>query len=382
MTETILILGAGYVGLPLAHKLLKTVKNAKVTLVTSTTHFYWNMAAVRAIIPGQYTDDKIFQEIAPGFKSYSKSSFELIHGTATAVDPVTKSVSITTPTSKIEQSYDTLILATGSRPIVENSHWKLGPGGYEALRTKLHEIQDVVKKAKTIVVGGAGVTGVETAGELGFEYGKGKEILLITAGPTILPGLPAKVIAFAESKLKALSVKIISSTKITSTSTTAEGKTSLTLSDGSTKVVDLYLPSVGVVANTEFLPAGMRNEKGDVPVNAFLRVKGYENRGIWAVGDVSDCQPKQIPYGQKQVAHLVKNIDLVLKSKEPVPYKPDTTPMIAVTLGRAKGTAGWATSSCLARWYGGSNLWKGEREGDDEDGDGDGGGGVQGESGT
>lgn len=36
-----------------------------------------------------------------------------------------------------------------------------------------------MKSAKSIVLGGAGPTGVEAAAELGFEYGKGKEITLV-----------------------------------------------------------------------------------------------------------------------------------------------------------------------------------------------------------
>ena len=34
-------------------------------------------------------------------------------------------------------------------------------------------------RSKTIVVAGAGVTGAETAGELAFEYGQEKEIILV-----------------------------------------------------------------------------------------------------------------------------------------------------------------------------------------------------------
>jgi hypothetical protein len=51
--------------------------------------------------------------------------------------------------------------------------------GYQATIDALHKIQEQVKVAKTIVVGGAGATGVEASGELGYEYGKDKEITLV-----------------------------------------------------------------------------------------------------------------------------------------------------------------------------------------------------------
>lgn len=43
---------------------------------------FWNMAAVRAVVPGQFADDKVFQPIAPGFKQYPVDRFEFIIGTA------------------------------------------------------------------------------------------------------------------------------------------------------------------------------------------------------------------------------------------------------------------------------------------------------------
>lgn len=55
--------------------------------------------------------------------------------------------------------------------------------------------------------------------------------------------------------------------------------------------VDLYLPTVGVLPNTEFVPKSLLNEDGDVCVDDYLRVKGVE--GVWAAGDVVDIQPSQ-----------------------------------------------------------------------------------------
>lgn len=58
--------------------------------------------------------------------------------------------------------------------------WK-NEGSYEHGKETLHGMQRRVYAAKSIVVGGAGPTGVETAGELGFEYGKVKEITLVSS---------------------------------------------------------------------------------------------------------------------------------------------------------------------------------------------------------
>jgi apoptosis-inducing factor 2 len=78
MAKTVVILGAGWAGLPLAHKLLKytlpKVKDLKVILVSPNTHFYWNLAAVRGVIPGTFTDNELFLPIQPGFARYPEAS--------------------------------------------------------------------------------------------------------------------------------------------------------------------------------------------------------------------------------------------------------------------------------------------------------------------
>jgi len=121
---------------------------------------------------------QIFQEIAPSLKQYPAGSVEFILGAASSLDPASKSVTISTASGEMKQQYDILIIATGSRTIGDVP-WKGSLSGFEATRDSLHKIQDQVKVAKSIVIGGGGPTGVETAGELGFEYGKAKKITLV-----------------------------------------------------------------------------------------------------------------------------------------------------------------------------------------------------------
>lgn len=78
--------------------------------------------------------------------------------------------------------YDFLILATGSRT-GEHTPFK-SLGSTEDTKATLHEFQAQVKNSSTIVVAGAGITGVEVAGELGFEYGQRKKVYLVKASNT------------------------------------------------------------------------------------------------------------------------------------------------------------------------------------------------------
>ena len=132
------------------------------------------MASPRGVVPGQLADGKLFQPIATGFSKYPTSQFEFILAKAESLNLGAKTVGISVGETL---DYDYLILATGSHT---RGHTPFkGLGTTEETRDALHDFQSEVTKSKTIVIAGAGVTGVETAGELAFEYGRGKEIFLV-----------------------------------------------------------------------------------------------------------------------------------------------------------------------------------------------------------
>lgn len=132
-------------------------------------------------MPGQIPDEKLFSPIEPAFSKYPSSSFEFIIGAAKNVDPTGKNVEVETESGIRTVAYDTLVVTTGSS--TGSMPWKVS-GSHQQFLNLLHGTQEKVKKAKSIVVGGAGVTGVEIAGELGFEYGKTKEITLVGSIPS------------------------------------------------------------------------------------------------------------------------------------------------------------------------------------------------------
>ncbi len=98
MAKTIVILGASYTGIPIAHYLLKhttaKIKGLKVILVSPNTHVYWNVASVRGILPNMMGDDKLFLPIAPAFAKYPSDQYEFVRGVAENVDPSAKTVAV------------------------------------------------------------------------------------------------------------------------------------------------------------------------------------------------------------------------------------------------------------------------------------------------
>lgn len=178
----IVILGGSFSGLSMVHRIIKQAKKHekfKITLVSDSTHFYWSIASIRGIVPGKYTDEQLFYPIADGVKHYPKSQFEFIVGTAEKLDVKAKTVELSGSTDRKTISYDILILATGSRAR-EDAPFK-GLESTQATKNALHDYQARIEKAATVVVAGAGVTGVEVSGEIAYWYGKQKKVTLVSS---------------------------------------------------------------------------------------------------------------------------------------------------------------------------------------------------------
>ncbi|KAI1122441.1 hypothetical protein F5Y10DRAFT_75356 [Nemania abortiva] len=345
MTKTVVVLGGAFAGVQVAHRLLKytqpQVKDLKVILVSKNSHFYWNLAAVRAIVPGVLKEDQYARPIAPGFAKYPAEAFEFIIGSAEAVDTTNKTVKVAVgaDSSERELSYDYLVVATGTRNAgTTNVPWK-NNGTHEEIAALLAETQEKVKAAKHIVVAGAGATGVETAAELGFEYGNPKdaaakkEIILLSADKEVLNG--DSIAGNVAAELKKLNVTIHGSARVASTSTSPDGKTEVVLENGEKIVTDLYLPTMGMTPNTEFLPEAVLTDKKFVEIDEFYAVKGAED--VWAAGDVVWKPRGSFVLADKQAAGVAKNIDLVLKGKAQTIVKTLPIDVLMVATGRSRG---------------------------------------------
>ncbi|KAI1864939.1 uncharacterized protein JN550_008485 [Neoarthrinium moseri] len=242
MKHTVII-GDGFAGVSAAHRFLKNVGKTttvtyKLTLVSRDSHFYWNIAAPRGIIPGQIPHEQLFQPINAGFSKYGPNTFKFVLSTATV-----------------------------SRGIVSFT---------EATQQAVHEFQRRVKTARSIGIVGAGPTGVETAGELAFD------------GPTVLENRPAGVTSTALKQLEALHVDVRVSTKVKNPVSQPDGKFELILSSDDRILPDLYIPTFGVLPNSSFLPSQFPDAKGFIKVDKYFHIKG--TGGAFAIGDVSDSE--------------------------------------------------------------------------------------------
>jgi NADH dehydrogenase FAD-containing subunit len=295
------------------------------------------MASVRAIIPGQIKDEALFKPLESALSHYPKESWELVIGTATGADFEGKAVQVTLADKSTRSfSYDQLVLATGARSAAPHTPWK-DLGSYDETLESLHDTAARVEGAQHIVVAGAGSTGVEVAGELGYEYGKTKKIILLCSGEKILGG--DSVASAATSELKKLNVVIKYGARVDDITTTPDGKTAVVLANGETITTDLYLPTVGLIPNTEYVPARYLSTADPnyrtVVVDEYLRVK--DAPGVWACGDMVSKPRAGFMITQKQAASVAKNVEAALAGKEPLVAKGLPVDIYACSVGRGRG---------------------------------------------
>lgn len=373
-TQTIVILGAGFTGLPLALKLLAYTAPKtplKVIIVSPSSSFYWNLAATRGIIPGAIPDSQLFLPIEPGLARYPKHQWNFVLGKATSIDPDRNGVQILLNDGKGRViTYDQLVIATGSHVNGGDLPLKL-VGTADATIAALRTLQERIGAAKSIVIAGAGPTGVEVAGELASFYGRDKKLTLISSsehvltGSNVLPSLASSV----EKDLKGLGVMILANARVAKTEMrdTAGGGTTtdISLSTGKILTADVYLPLFGLTVNTGFLPHHLLDESGNVKLDKNMRIKGTNN--IWGIGDVGNLEPKQVTNTDAQIIYLAAALDQVLMGKVATTagapskdYKPLDKTMIFLSLGpkhAAGQVGGWRLWAWMVNYVKGRSIF-------------------------
>lgn len=145
----------------------------------------------------------------------------------------------------------------------------------------------------------------------------------------MLENRPASVSKTALKQLDVLGVDVRLNTKAKDPVTLPGGKQEVTLSGGEKIVVDLYVPTFGVLPNSSFVPSQYLDPQGFVQVDQYLQVKGAE--GVFAIGDVNNSEAPQFWFVEKQSVHIAKNLILSLSGKAPAPYKASATGMLRLT---------------------------------------------------
>ncbi|WNQ14318.1 NAD(P)/FAD-dependent oxidoreductase [Paenibacillus aurantius] len=366
--KRIVILGAGYGGLAAALRLQKKLRRgeAEVTLVnkhdyhTLTTHLHKSAA-------GTDHPDNARVDLKEMLNSRRT---RLLKAEVQRLEPTERKV----VTDRGVLRYDYLIAGLGSEPemfgIPGLKEHALTIRSTNSVRLIRQHIRYMLAKYKTqpkrldyltFVVGGAGFTGTEFAGELAdkmpelcrlFDVDPSLvRICSIEAGAAPLPpGMPRELVRYGMEKLTAKGVSFKLTTSIREC--TPEG---VRLSDGEFIPAGTVIWAAGVRGNRLLEEAGFETARGRVAVDPCLRSR--QHREVFIVGDSAlVLGPSGTPYpptaqiAVQQGRYAADSLLAQLHGRRLPPFRYDHRGTVA-TLGRAEAigvVGGRAVTGLLA----------------------------------
>lgn len=217
------------------------------------------------------------------------------------------------------------------------------------------------------VVAGGGFAGVETIAAMNdflreavrfFPHLREDmlRIILVSAGPIILPELGTKLGLYAQHKLAEQQVEIHANCKVT-----AVTDHDVFLSDGTTVTTNTLVWTAGIKPHALLHTLPCPLEKGRVVVNEYLEVPRWP--GVWALGDCAlvpdrrngGVHPPTAQHALREGGLAARNILATLRGDQMKPFLYSTLGLLAPT-GRRTGVAnilGVNFSGFLAWW-----LWR------------------------
>ena len=248
MPRRIVIIGAHAAGVDAAVAARKTDRTAEITLLTTEKRAGYSRCGIPFVLGGHIPrfDDLIVYP--QGFYRMMKLDLRY-ETTATSIDTEAKTVEIQDKTGKREKlEYDSLIIATGAYPFVPpiKGHEKKGVYVVRTLEDG-ERLDQAIKTAKSAVVIGAGLIGLETA--VAFVE-RGLKTTVVELLPYVLPVMLDKDIAdMVHKMLEEKGLKIIVGRGVDEILGTE--KVSGVSVSGEKIPADLVVVATGIRANTE-----------------------------------------------------------------------------------------------------------------------------------
>ncbi|MCP3740617.1 NAD(P)/FAD-dependent oxidoreductase [Rossellomorea sp. BNER] len=335
----IVVLGAGYGGLMTVTRLQKQLSHDEADIVLiNKNDYHYETTWLHEASAGTLHHDKVRYDISDVI---NRSKVDFVQ--ATVEDIKTEEKKVITSAGEVE--FDYLVIALGAvsetfgiQGLHEHAFMIANINSARQIREHI-EYQFATYKNEeekkderlTIIVGGAGFTGIEFLGELGNrvpelckEYDvdpKKVRIVCVEAAPMILPGFDPELVKYARAKLEKKGIEFSIGTPL------KEAKAdSVIISKGEEEVEEIKAGTIvwaaGVRGNPVIEKSGIENMRARVKVEKDLRAPGHDN--IFVIGDSSLMINEEInrPYpptaqiAMQQGEVCAKNIISLLKGNE------------------------------------------------------------------
>lgn len=353
---SVVIIGGGFGGLTAARALARAP--VRITLVDRTNHHLFQPLLYQ-VATGQLSPADIAKPIRSVLRDQKNVTV-----TMSLVKEIDKDAhEVVTTNRRIE--YDYLIVASGARhSYFGKDQWEPFAPGLKSLDDALEIRRRVLtafeqaekyddearrKSAMTFVIVGAGPTGVEMAGaiaELAHDTLKSEfrridpmntRVILVEAGPRVLPTYTEDLSASAKRQLERLHVTVRCDTRVTGV-----GDRYVEL-DGERLDAHTVIWAAGNLASPLAKQLGETDRAGRVTVNQDLTLPDHPE--IQAIGDMvalNDKDGKPVPgvapAAMQMGRHAAKNILRQLEGEAPEPFFYTDKGSLA-TIGRNAGIA-------------------------------------------
>jgi len=285
MPKRIVIIGAHAAGVDAASAARKTDRQADITTITEEQHPGYSRCGLPFVIGGQIPNFKDLIVFPPTYFQMMKINLKT-ETKATAIDTTKKTVETTGKNGNTETiPYDSLIIATGASSFTPPIKGK-EKQGVHSLRTLEdgEKIDQAIKNgAKTAVVMGAGLIGLETAIAL---HERGLKVTIVEMLPQILPlPLDNEMAKMLQDMLEQKGIKILTGKCVEEFLGT--DKVTGIIATGEKIEADLFISAFGVRANTQLaVNAGITlGETKAIKTNARMETN---IRDVYAVGDCAE----------------------------------------------------------------------------------------------
>ena len=298
MAKQVLIIGGGFAGLNAA-KVLGNVPEIAVTLVDRQNHHLFQPLLYQVAMAGLSPAD-IAAPIRSMLSGYRNT--RVLQGVAQSIDCDAATVEFDFGTL----GYDYLLVACGAtHSYFGNDRWEQNAPGLKtvAQATEIRrrvlaafeaaeraEEPDEQKRQLTFVVIGGGPTGVELAGAIGemsrFTLAKDfkrinprlTRVILVEAGPRILPMFSEQSATRATRDLEKLGVQIWTSTKVTDVD--SDG---VAMGDEQVLAATVLWAAGNEAARMNWTPTVNSDNRGRIAVESDLSISGFPN--VFVAGD-------------------------------------------------------------------------------------------------
>jgi len=315
--KQVVIIGGGFAGSLAAREL---EKDFFVTLIDSKDYFEYTPSILKTIVEPEH-----LKNIQVLHHHYLQNS-RIINGTVTSIN----GTEVYTAKEKIK--FDYLVIASGSsyhKPIKEQNVVLANRA------VELKKYSQRLKEAKTVLVIGGGLVGIELAAEIIGKY-PDKRVIVVHSQKKLIPRNNSTSQRYVDNFLRKRGVQIVYGEKV------VRNEKDIFFTNKRREIeAEMAFLCTGITPNSSFLPESWLDDKKQVRVNSYLQLEGNNrlerNDCIFAIGDVNNIKEEKTAQGaEKQAQIVVRNIYCLEKGKKLERYMSKNRLMV-ISLGKYNG---------------------------------------------